>query len=124
MEVVKVLESKNRCLQRLLDLSVRFLQEGNFDGIGDFVSKRDSILKALDLYDRKISEVISRIPFTDRTPALIAAVQATLSEKDRIIQAIILKDNEITNQIEERKKKLQEEMVASRKSREVVGKFK
>jgi hypothetical protein len=47
-----------------------------------------------------------------------------LNEKDRLIQSIILKDNELTLRIEARKKKLQDDLIASRKSHELAGKFK
>jgi hypothetical protein len=124
MDVIKVLQSKNRCLQRLLDLSAAFLQNGNSEHLDSFLSERDAILKALDLYDRKVTEVIRAMPLAARTPELISEVQVVLAEKDRLIQSIILKDNELTSRIEEQKKKLQEDLIASRKNRETVGKFK
>jgi hypothetical protein len=124
MDVVKVLQSKNRCLKRLLELSDRFLTDGNLDQLAPFIAERDAIIKVLDLYDRKVTEAIRAIPLAERTPELVADVQMVLAEKDRLIQTIIAKDNELTLRIEERKRKLQEEMAATRKNHDMVGKFK
>jgi hypothetical protein len=128
MDVIKVLQSKNRCLEKLLELSIAFLAKENseqyHEELDSFIRERDSILKVLDLYDRKVTEVIRALPLSGRTPELISNVQAVLNEKDRLIQSIILKDNELTQRIEERKRKLQEDMIASRKSHELAGKFK
>jgi hypothetical protein len=132
MDVIKVLQSKNRCLEKLLDLSDAFLAKEsgehlseNFNGdLDTFIRERDSILKVLDLYDRKVTEAIRALPLSERTPELISNVQMVLNEKDRLIQSIILKDNELTLRIEERKKKLQDDLIASRKSHELAGKFK
>ncbi|MFL5812601.1 MAG: hypothetical protein ACJ763_03415 [Bdellovibrionia bacterium] len=132
MDVIKVLQSKNRCLEKLLELSNVFLAKEsseqspeNFHAeLDSFIRERDAILKVLDLYDRKVTEVIRALPLSGRTPELISNVQAVLNEKDRLIQSIILKDNELTQRIEDRKRKLQEDLIASRKSHELAGKFK
>lgn len=128
MDVTKVLQSKNRCLEKLLELSIAFLNkectEHFHEDLEAFISERDAILKVLDLYDRKVTEAIRALPLAERTPELISQVQLTLNEKDRLIQTIILKDNELTLRIEERKRKLQEDLNASRRSHDLAGKFK
>jgi vacuolar-type H+-ATPase subunit I/STV1 len=129
MDVIKVLQSKNRCLQKLVDLSdVLLANEGQtehfHDELDNFIRKRDSILKALELYDNKVTEVIRSLSLAERTPDLISRVQSVLNEKDRLIQTIILRDNELTLRIEARKKKLQEDLLSSRRSHELAGKFK
>jgi hypothetical protein len=132
MDVIKVLQSKNRCLEKLLELSNVFLAKENTEPSGEhfhsdldaFIRERDAILKVLDLYDRKVTEVIRALPLSGRTPELISDVQTVLAEKDRLIQSIILKDNELTQHIEQRKRKLQEDLISSRKSHDLAGKFK
>jgi hypothetical protein len=128
MDVIKVLQSKNRCLGKLLELSVAFLKkectEHFHEELENFIRDRDAILKVLDLYDRKVTEAVRALPLVERTPELISEVQLALNEKDRLIQSIILKDNEVTARIEERKRKLQEDLIATRRSHELAGKFK
>ncbi len=123
-----MLQSKNRCLGKLLELSVAFLKkectERFHEDLEAFIGERDAILKVLDLYDRKVTEAVRSLPLAARTPELISQVQLALNEKDRLIQTIILKDNELTLRIEERKKKLQEDLIASRRSHDLAGKFK
>jgi hypothetical protein len=124
MDVIKLLRSKNRCLRRLLDLTDRFLNENDLEALSGLQTQRDAIFKGLDLYDRKISEALSLLTSDRRTPELIATVQAILFEKDSLIQGIIRKDNELMARIDAKKAQLLEEVAASRKSRDLVGKFK
>jgi vacuolar-type H+-ATPase subunit I/STV1 len=140
MDVIKMLQSKNRCLQKLIDLSDRFLGDSSIhdasavaqtdfqakfqERLDAFVRERESILKVLDLYDGKVTEAIEALTPSQRTPELISQVEQVLQEKDRLIQTIIAKDDQLTLRIEARKTKLQEDLLSSRKSRDLAGKFK
>lgn len=127
MEVLKLLRSKNRCLERFLTLSEEFLTlavKGDFSELQAFQGRRESTLKAMDLFDRKISEVVTALPYAQRTPSLIEAVKKALNEKEILVHQILEVDLKIISKIEDEKNNLLKELSSSRKSRAVLGKFK
>lgn len=124
MDVIKLLKTKNRCLERVLNLSIEFLSKNDLAGLEAFQIERAAIFKAIDLYDRKIVEQIALLPAAEKNPAMIAQVSETLREKERLIREVLTQDNELMLRIEEKKQKIVEELSSSRKSHELVGKFK
>lgn len=127
MDVLTLMQSKNRCLQRLLDISTTFLvasEKGDFSGLDDFELQRNAIIQALDLYDRKIAEVVAKLSAADRTPPLLSKIEETLAEKNRLIQSILTLDDRIIQAIEREKSRIQTELANSRKSQALMNKFK
>jgi hypothetical protein len=127
MDVLGLLQSKNRCLQRFLTLSEDFfstIQNGDLSTLEMFQTRRESTIKALDLYDRKITEVISQLLPTERTQALIDGVTRVLEEKDRLIHRILAADEKIILKIEDEKNRVQRELSSSQKSRDMLKRFK
>jgi hypothetical protein len=62
MDVVKLFQSKNRCLKKFHEIAsilAQDLENGNFETLKEAESQREAIIKAMELYDRKISEAIS-----------------------------------------------------------------
>ena len=60
--IIKYLENENKCLIRFKDASLTFLKElceKDVSGLSLFESKREAIIKALGVFDEKISEAIS-----------------------------------------------------------------
>lgn len=130
MDVLSLLQSKNRCLQRFLALSLEFWEhwevaEGaEIPDLSSFQRQRDAVIRALELYDRKISEVIGEMPAARRTPALIESVSQALDQKETIIRKILDVDLKIIGKIEESKNQLLKEMASSSKSMDTLRKFK
>lgn len=128
MDVLALLRSKNRCLEKFRDLSRDFLidcaRKDEFSKIQLFQEKRDSTLKAMDLYDRKVTEAVEFISARERTPELADAVRSELARKDAFVQEILALDLEIISRIEDAKNRLLHEFAASRKSKESLSKFK
>lgn len=134
MHLRSLLNSKNRCLERFLALSAAFLQEmdrppieGEVDdlsGVIRFQSQRDATLKAIDLYDRKISDSVKELSDLDRTPELTRAVEASLARREKLIHEILAIDLKIISRIEIRRNEILKEMSESRKGLDTLKKFK
>ena len=127
MDVMPLLHSKNRCLKRYLGLSQSFLktaESGDLSGLTEFQEQREIILKAIGLYDRKISEAVTLLPVEDRTGTMVAAVRKSMDEREQIVHAIVAIDDEIIILVDREKSKIARELTAHQRSREMVGKFK
>lgn len=128
MDVLSLLRSKNRCLSRFLEASKNFLTEaqahGTLPSLPDFELQRESILKAISLFDRKITEAIPHISAEDRTPDLSKAVERSLQAKDQILAEIMIIDEQVLKLVEAEKNRVAREIASAQKSRNMVQKFK
>jgi hypothetical protein len=127
MEVVKILESKNRCLKKFLTYSQEFLrsaESGDFSTIQKLQDHRESVIKALQLFDRKITSTIQALRPEERTPELMRSVKAIITIEGELLQSIIETDQQIVSQIEEEKARLLKELSSSDKTAQMVKKFK
>jgi hypothetical protein len=128
MDVLSLLRSKNRCLLNFLDASKAFLAEaqahGTLPSLPEFELQRESILKAIALFDRKITEAIPHISANDRTPELSQSVKEALEKKDQLIAEIMCVDQQVLNLVEEEKNRVARELANTQKSRNLVQKFK
>lgn len=127
MDVVSLLQSKNRCLQKFLNLSLQFLksaEQGDFSTLDDFQSRREATIKALDLYDRKISESVATLAAETDRAALADSITPVLEERNRVIEQILRVDDRIMSQLDQEKRRIAEEMAQSRKNQANLMKFK
>ncbi len=128
MDVLSLLRSKNRCLDKFLQLSTDFLIEAQrSDSMPDlplFETQREAILKAVALYDRKLTEAVALLPPGERPRALVQAVEASLQEKDTLVHRILLIDDQILARVEQEKTKLLKEIATNQKRTQSVQKFK
>jgi hypothetical protein len=127
-DVLGLLRSKNRCLARFLEASQAFLLAnetlGSLPSLDDFEIKREAILKAILLYERKINEVAATLPAGVKTAMFIAQVEEALAAKDKILAEISVTDNRVLNLVEQEKMRVAKELTSSQKSRELMQKFK
>ncbi len=127
MEILSLLRSKNRCLQRLLHLSEQFaseLEKKGLESLEQFQAKREAIMKALELYDRKVAEVATTIPSEKRTPSLIQDVRKILAQKEELVSRIMKSDQKIISRIEQEEEEILKEMTLTKKAGGIVKKFK
>lgn len=127
MDVLSLLENKNRSLERFLASSEEFFplaEKGDFTSLEAFHSRREAILRTLDLCDRKIAEVIALMPASERNPSLIQSVERALADKEAIIHKILAIDDKIMQKIEDEKNKVLKELNASQKNSAMMKKFK
>jgi len=128
MDVLSLLRSKNRCLERFLQVSTEYLTEAarseQLPDLTIFEAKREAILKAIALYDRKLSEAVTSLPPGPRPRSLVQAVEDSLKEKDLIVHRILLIDDQILARVDAEKTKLLKEMTSNQKKTQAVQKFK
>lgn len=129
MDILGLLRSKNRCLSRFLEASFDFIKEaekGDFSPLDRFQEARASALKALELYDRKLNEVASTPPSSSASGHvdLTGAIEPLLAEKDRLLQQILAADEKVIALIEREKERVKGQIASSRKSQEMMKKFK
>jgi hypothetical protein len=127
MEIIKLLESKNRCLKKILDFSVQFLSQtetGDFSQLAQFQAYRDATLKTISLLDKKLTEIISLLPPSQKTPEFIEQAKAIYQKENDLIGKIIEIDQFILSQIQLEKTRLTQEIASSEKNSQAVKKFK
>jgi hypothetical protein len=128
MDVLSLLRSKNRCLLRFLEASKSFLAEAetqsDLPSLPDFEQQRESILKAIALYDRKITDAIPHISAADRTRELSKAVEDSLQIKDDLIAEIMRVDQRVLKRVEDEKIRVARELSSTQKNKNLVQKFK
>ncbi len=127
MDVIKLFQTKNRCLKKFLEVStslVNFLEKGDFSTLKEAESKREAILKAMELYDRKISETISLLSSSEKTADLKKSVMQELQTKTSLIELILKTEKKIVSSIEIEKEKIHKEILSTEKNKSMVKKFK
>jgi len=127
MEVLRLMRSKNRCLERWLNHSHEFLaqaQAGDFTQLRGFETQRDAIIKAIGLFDRKLTEVIACLPHEDRTQLMIEGVKLVEADRMRLVEEILVLDQKVIKEVEAEKARLSSSLGNSEKSKNTVKKFK
>jgi hypothetical protein len=131
MDVRNLIKSRNRCLQRLVDLSDEFVKSTASGGypvvdweLPQYETQRDSLLKALGLFDRKISEAVSQMQPSERTPELLESLRRELELSGALIQSVLTADEGVLSRIEQAKADVLREMAVNGRSRSLVSKFK
>ena len=125
--LIVTLEKRNKCLDLFLEESENFLEStkmGDFSNINQFQEKRESALKGYHLADNALSQAISSLSQSEKTPELINSVKKFQDIKNSMIYAIFLIDKEIIENIEKEKTKLLQEINFSEKNKKIFGKFK
>jgi len=126
-ELDELLRGKNSCLRKFRALSRDFAgraTQGDLTGLTEFESRRESILKAIALFDRKIDFVVPEIRETEKTSELVLRVEASLSEKEGLVKDILEADLAIISRIETEKNRILKDLTANRKGAETLSKFK
>jgi hypothetical protein len=127
MDVIKLLRSKNRCLQRFLDTSREFLalaETGDFGLLETFQEAREASLKALELYDGKVTEAAQALTAAQKTQALILEIEAEMIRKSVIVREILETDQKVMACLDEEKERVARELTLSRRSGDAIKKFK
>lgn len=126
-EVLSLLRSKIRCLAIFRDVSVQTLEGFNdsdpLPQLKELENRRESLLKAMDLFDRKLAECVDEL-----SESLKSAIrpQATeyMNRQDVLYAEIASLDARIMLRIEAVQDRVLEEIKAGRKAKEGISKFK
>lgn len=127
VSLLQVINGKNRALKRFLDISTAFLgsaERGDLSGLQGFQNRRDAVIRALDLYDHRISRGVSSLVPEDRTERLVREVREALERKDALIHEILAVDLKIISLIDREKNEILRQIATNRKQRDTLSKFK
>ncbi|MGK5084501.1 hypothetical protein WDW37_14495 [Bdellovibrionota bacterium FG-1] len=125
--VIKLLASKNRYLRRYLSISQDFLANaltGNLSQLFEVEQKREKLIQAIGVHNRKISDLIRDLSPEFRTPDLVACAQAQMTEEAEVVQSILKVDDQIIECIELEKLRLKKELLQAQKRKYLAGRFK
>lgn len=127
MDVLSLLESKNGALRRYLEASLDFLaalEAGDTSRVEHYQERRDAILRAFELFDRKAGEAASMIRSEQRTPDFLVLVRRLLEEKKSLLERITDADVRIVGLVEKECESVRSQIASSRKGKDAISKFK
>jgi hypothetical protein len=128
MDVLGLLRSKNRCLERYLQISEQTLSDhlsrGDFTKLPDLEGERDSILKAIALYDRKLNQAVGELDRNIDTQTLAPLIENELHRKDALVKKIVDVDLQILSRIETERSRLSRDIGATLRAKENLSKFR
>ena len=127
MNLLGLIRSRNRCLEKILALTDDYSSQtdtSDLQGLEPFQQKRAVVFKAIDLYDRKISEVITEMPRQEKTNTLVDAVKSLVSQKEELTRKIFISDDKVLKKIEAAQRDIAKEMQTARRNKESLNKFK
>jgi hypothetical protein len=127
MKLISLIKSQNNGMKRLIQISWDFLpafEKGDFDQLESFQAIRDSILKAIELFDRKITEAVADLPAEYRSEVLKLQVSALLLEREGLFRELEAADAELISLIESEKNRLKKDLGLAEKQKNVIRKFK
>jgi len=127
MDLIGLLQAKNRCLQRLLTLSQSFTSETD-EQFEELLLQREVLLRTITLFDKKIETVSRSIPEAHRADPshlrLVESVKACLADREQLVAAILKEDDRIIEKIELRKAEVLKDMIANQKNSDQVRRFR
>lgn len=133
-EILELLRSKHRCLERLNAETRAFLAvplealvaetEARPGPLAAYEAARTSILRTLELHDGRIGDLVAGIPDSERTPEFLAAVRDEMTKNERLILGVFNADDVVFRKIGDAKAQIQKLIQENRKSRALLGKFK
>lgn len=133
-EILDLLRSKSRCLDRLMAETRTFLAapieslvvdtEGKSGPLSIYEEARASIIGMLEAHDRTIGELVARLAASERTPNFIAAAREEMLRNERLIVGVFNADDVVFRKIGEAQNQILKLIQENRKSRDLLGKFK
>lgn len=126
MEVDELFSAKIRCLEKYVSLSRNLLSElevGVFEHLENTYHERDTILRAIELYDSRIDQALLDLPADKVSEERMNRIKQLMEQwKAHLHQAYDL-DAQMIALIEKEKDSVQAEMAQTQKSRDVIKRF-
>lgn len=133
-EILELLRSKNRCLDRLMAETRTFLAvplealvaEGNSKKgpLTVYEDARGAIIRTLELHDGKIAGLIANLASAERTPDFLDAIREEMFRNEKLIVSVFNADDVVFRKIGEAQSQILKLIQENRKSRDLLGKFK
>lgn len=129
-----LLKSRNRCLDRFLKITQLYLNkiqstpDTDLSDLDLFMAEREAVIKALGLFERKITETVDQLCQSEEKSSLVnlarPIIEPLLEERVSIIQNIIQTDEKLFKIIDQVKIKIACELGSTRKLKDNINKFK
>lgn len=126
-ELISLLSERNHCLQRLLDLSTAFRASADRDGLSalpEFRDRRAELFRKLNLCERGLSNLVSDLPASWRTPEAAAAVERELRLRESLTRRILESDGGIMELISAERSSVLGAIASIRRCRVMMSRFK
>ena len=133
-EIVSLLKTKNRCLDRLMESTRSFLHApleslvvdrgGSDTPLAIYESERATIIQTLEFHDRRINTLIGEMAAADKTPSFMEEVKEELLQNEKLIIAVFNADDIVFARIREAQAQITKLITENRKSKDILSKFK
>ena len=133
-EILELLRSKNRCLDRLTAETRTFLaapleslvaeSAPNVGPLAAYEDARATIIQTLQLHDRRIADLIAGLPLLERSEEFRAEVRTEMERNERLIIGVFNADDVVFRKITDAQGQILKLVQENRKSRDLLGKFK
>lgn len=127
MDLLALLRSQNRCLQKFVQSSeqnlelLRLGQELPYD---QFQKYRDTLLKTLQFFSKKISEKVLQLKGQALSPDVQSQVKLLLNQRDENLTRVRTLDQEIFTLMESKLNVIRTEISAVHRSKQLLSRFK
>ena len=126
-EVVNLLEEKNICLKRFIDINskqLEFIQAGNFDDLDNFYAARENILEIIQRVDEMIEIASLNFIEEENTEDVKNSIRKSINEKGDLVNRILAQDLEILSKIDTAKSEIIKDLAGVKASRKAIGAYK
>ncbi len=126
MEILNLLKTKNRCFQKLLDLSEEFLAKlnsGDLAILGIYEEDWVRTFKILGFCDKQLEKYIKTYPKIDNSN-LIDELTSVEALNQAAVPLIIRNNQKIISRIEMELDTIKKDLLASDKNQQLFRKFK
>lgn len=131
MEVISLLQARNRCLQRILKITREFVftlraaaDDTELRKLEPFLANRDRLVRGLALYDRKITQTIRKLPSPETRKAVGNEAGPLLEIWSKLVREILITDEDLFRRVETEKIRIAELLDFARRGQQNIGKFK
>ena len=134
-EILSLIRSKNRCLDRLMQVTrdVLTLDESRWlelpkgercTPLETYDRERIAVTRALELFDGKLNELIPQLTADQKRGLPIEEVKAEMHKNEILLHAIFSADDIVFRKLGELQKRVTVQLTENRKSRELLTKFR
>jgi hypothetical protein len=134
-EILSLVRSKNRCLERLMAVTQEVLtlsdekllekeMKSNNSPLDIYDRERIAVTRSIELFDGKISEVISSLTIEEKQSGLIEVLKAEMHKSELLLESIFSADDIVFKKINDMQKLVSNQLMENRKSREMLSKFR
>ena len=125
--IIELLKEKNHFLEKFSKLNDRELvrfNEGDFDGLDEFYTSRERLLKIVDQIDFMIEQQSTFVFKEDTTPGGKKEIAKEFDLKTDLVNKILAQDLQILSFIEQEKSTIIKELSTLKNNKKVIGSYK